>query len=66
VGSSVAGAAHYPPTPKQDADIFEVLISQMGERRNINPVFSKTLGILGHAELFEPVSNLLRAMREIG
>jgi hypothetical protein len=45
--------------PKQDADIFEVLISEMGERLNFDPVLSKTLGVLGHAELFEPVGNLL-------
>jgi hypothetical protein len=31
----------------------------MGEGRKINPVVDKTLGILGHAELFEPVRNLL-------
>jgi len=43
----------------QDADIFEVLISQMRECRNINPVFGKALGVLGHAEAFEPVRDLL-------
>ena len=41
--------------PKQNADFLEVLIGQMGECRGINPVFSKTLGVLGHSELFEPV-----------
>ena len=51
------GRKHYPPTPKQDADIFEVLIRQMREYRNINLVFSKTLRVLGHTELFEPVRN---------
>ena len=45
--------------PEQDADIFEVLISQMRECRNINPVLGKPLSVLGHAECFEPVSNLL-------
>jgi hypothetical protein len=53
------GSDYYPPMPKQDADIFEVLISQMGESRNINPVLSKAFGVLGHAELFEPVRNML-------
>ena len=27
--------------------------------RDLNAVFSKALGVLGHAELFEPVRNLL-------
>ena len=45
--------------PKQDADIFEVVISQMRECRNTNPVLGKALRILGHAELFEPVRNFL-------
>ena len=49
--------------PKQDADIFEVLIRQMRERRNINPVLGKALGVLGHAELFEPVGNLLHCRK---
>jgi hypothetical protein len=31
----------------------------MGECRNANPVFGKALSVLGHAELFEPVRNLL-------
>src|SRR5215472_11389218 len=31
----------------------------MGERRDLNAVFSKTLGVLGHAEFFQPVDNLL-------
>jgi hypothetical protein len=31
----------------------------MGECRDIDPILGKTLGVLGHAELFEPVSNLL-------
>ena len=42
---------------KQDADVLEVLIGQMAERRDINAVLSKALRVLGHAELFEPVRN---------
>ena len=53
------GREHYPPMPKQDADIFEVVISQMRECRNTNPVLGKTLRILGHTELIEPLRNLL-------
>jgi hypothetical protein len=45
--------------PKQDADFLEVLIGQVGECRKANPVFDKALGILGQAELFEPVRDLL-------
>ena len=45
--------------PQQDADVLKVLIGQMWECRDINPVFGKTLAVLGHAELFEPVCNLL-------
>jgi hypothetical protein len=58
-GELADGSEHYPPVPEQDADVLEVLIGQMGQRRDLNPVFSKTLGVLGHAELFEPVGNLL-------
>src|SRR6516162_4037832 len=44
---------------EKDAHVLEVLICQMGQCRDINPVLSKTLRVLGHAEPFEPVSNLL-------
>ena len=57
------GREHYPPMPKQDADIFEVVISQMRECRNTNPVLGKALGVLGHAELFQPVRYLLGRCR---
>ena len=45
--------------PEQDTDVFQVLVGQMRERRDINPVLSRALRVLGHAELFEPVRNLL-------
>jgi hypothetical protein len=32
---------------EQNANVLEVLISQMSEYRNINPVFGKPLGVLG-------------------
>jgi hypothetical protein len=41
------GSEYYPPLPKQDTDIFEVLISQMGECREIEPILGKTLCVLG-------------------
>ena len=45
--------------PEQDAKILEVLIGQVAKDRDINAVLGKTLRVLGHAELFEPVRNLL-------
>ena len=50
--------------PKQDADFLEVLIGQMGECRKANSVFDKALGILGQAELFEPVRDLLHGRHQ--
>ena len=38
---------------------FQVLIGQVGKDREINAVLGKALRVLGHAELFEPVRNLL-------
>ena len=45
--------------PKRDANVLEVLIGQMGEYGEIDLVLSKALAVLGHAELFEPVPDLL-------
>jgi hypothetical protein len=53
------GREYYPPMPEQDPDIFKVLIGQMGQCRDVNSILSKALRILGHAELFEPIRNLL-------
>ena len=39
---------------------LEVLVGEMAEHRHIDLVLAKALGVLGHAELFEPVRNLLR------
>jgi len=36
-----------------------MLIGQVGENGEINSVLSKALGVLGHAEFFEPMCNLL-------
>ena len=44
---------------KQDAEFFQVLIGQIGKNGQVNRVIGKTLRILGHAELFEPVRDLL-------
>ena len=37
----------------------QVLVCEIGKDAKIDIVLSKALGVLGHAELFEPVSNLL-------
>jgi len=50
---------YFSPMPEWDADVFEILIGQMAKYRDIDPVLGKGLGVLGHAELFEPVRNLL-------
>jgi hypothetical protein len=50
---------HYPPMPEKDADVLKVLIGQVAERLGSNAVFGKTLDVLRHAELFEPVRNRL-------
>jgi hypothetical protein len=36
-------------------EFFEVLIGQVTQDREIDIVLGKALGVLGHAELFEPV-----------
>ena len=69
LGSGAAGTApaslrsreHYSPMPQQDAYVFQVLISYMGKRRDSDPVLSKTLHVLGHAELFEPVCKVMHS-----
>ena len=36
-----------------------MLIGQVGKDREINAVFGKPVQVLGHAEFFQPVGNLL-------
>jgi hypothetical protein len=42
-----------------DTNVFKVLIGQIRKNGPINPVISKRLRVLGHAEFFEPIRNLL-------
>ena len=44
---------------RRNTDLFEVLIRQVTQDREIDIVFGKALGVLGHAELFEPVHDLM-------
>ena len=38
---------NFPPMPEQDADVLEILIGQMAENRDIDPVLGKALRVLG-------------------
>ena len=49
---------HFPPVSERNAELFEILITQMSEDGNIYVIFGKTLGILGKTEFLEPFSNL--------
>ena len=53
------GREHLPSMPEGDTEVLQILIGQVGEYRDINLVLGKALSVLGHAELFEPVRNLL-------
>ena len=50
---------HLPPMPERDAKLFEVLIGQVAKDGGIDVALGKALRVLGHAERFEPVRNLL-------
>jgi Histidine kinase-, DNA gyrase B-, and HSP90-like ATPase len=45
--------------PKQNAEVLEVLVGQVGEYRDIDSILGEALRVLRHAELVEPVRNLL-------
>jgi hypothetical protein len=38
---------------------FQVLIGEVTKDREIDVILGKALGVLGHSELFEPISDLL-------
>src|SRR5215831_18906846 len=46
-------------TERCNANLLEVLISQVTQNGELNMVLGKTLCVLGHAELFEPLCNLM-------
>ena len=52
--------------PDGHAKPIEVLVRQLAENLDIDVVFGKALGVLGQAELFEPVCNLLHRRRPYG
>ena len=47
---------HFATITKDNAEILEILICQVREDGEIDPILSKALRILGHAKLFEPLS----------
>jgi hypothetical protein len=51
--------AGFATITQDHTDVFKVLIGQIREDIAVDPVLGKALGILGHAELGEPVRNLL-------
>ena len=52
-------------TERRNTNLFEVLIGQVTQNSEINIVLSKTLGVLGHTELFKPIHNLLHRARDL-
>jgi hypothetical protein len=40
--------------PKQNTDVLEVLICQVGKCRDIDSILGKVVAIFGQPELFEP------------
>ena len=44
---------------QRNAEVLQILIRQIAKNAGINVIFRKALSILGHAELLEPVLNLL-------
>jgi hypothetical protein len=59
IGRATQSREHFATMTEQHADVFEILIGQITQYRDIDAVFSKALRILGQAELFEPVRDLL-------
>jgi hypothetical protein len=53
------GRQYFPAVPEQDADVLEVLIGKMGKNRDVDAVLRKRAGVLGHAELCEPIGYFL-------
>jgi hypothetical protein len=48
---------------RRNTYLFEILIGQVTQDREVNIVISKALDVLGHAELFEPLRDLLHRDR---
>jgi hypothetical protein len=44
---------------ERDAYVLEILIGQIPKGTNVNIVFGKALGVLGHSQLLKPFRNFL-------
>jgi hypothetical protein len=51
-------AQHFATVAERHNPDFEILIGQLSNDAFIDVVFDKAIGVLGHAEFFEPVRNL--------
>jgi hypothetical protein len=52
-------AQQFAPITEQDTEVFKVLVREVGKDAQVNAIFDKAIGVLGHPEHFEPVRNLL-------
>src|SRR5262249_10337787 len=50
---------NFAAMPQQNTEILEILLCQIADDREVNSVVREALGVLGQAELFEPVRDLL-------
>src|SRR5262245_43308916 len=50
---------HFAAMPEQNTEVLEILLRQIADDREVNGVVGEALGVLGQAELFEPVRDLL-------
>jgi hypothetical protein len=49
-GKPIAGVPTTRPIAQNDAKPLQVLIRQLGQDADVNPVLDKTLGVFGHSE----------------
>ena len=52
------GSLHLAAMTEQDSELVEVLVHQLGEDANVDPVLGKTLRVLPKPQLLEPLRNL--------
>jgi hypothetical protein len=48
---------------ERDAYVLEILIGQIPKGTNVNIIFGKALGVLGHPQLIKPIRNFLHRGR---
>ena len=50
---------NFAAMPQQNPEVLEILLRQIADDREVNGVVGEALGVLGQAEPFEPVRDLL-------